>query len=168
MVSFQLRARGGGGIDHPELLHGAHVPADEGEALAVRGPGQVGDVAGGAVGLGVSAIVVAVPGEVLGAVGGEGALHQGAVLVVLGGLAQVLPVHDPQVVVLDIDAHAAVRGDVGPGGILVLVLLGVVGELGRCDVIVETVLHELTGGVAGAVALLRLGLHIPLEVLVVL
>ena len=70
--------------------------------------------------------------------------------------------------VLHIDAPFPVRAHVGPAGIFVLVLLGVVGELAGSDIIIETVFHEFAGGVAGAVPLLLLGLDVPLEGFVIL
>ena len=168
MVGFQLRAGLGQGVDHPELLHRAHVPADEGEVLPVGGPVPPGEAAGGGIGLHVSGIVVGQPGVVAAAARGELFFHQGAVLGVFGGLLEVLPVHHPQVVVLDIKADISVRAHIGPGGVLVLVLVRVIGEHSGGDVIVETIFYELAGSVSGAVPLFRLGLEVPLEVLVVL
>ena len=135
---------------------------------AVRGPVQAGEVAGGGVCLHIATIIVLQVGEVLAAVLGEGALHQGAVLGVFGGLFQVLLVHHPQVVVLHVHTHAAVRAHIGPGRIFVLMLFRVPGELLSGDVIVEAVLHELIRGASQAVQLGCFGGEVPLETFVFL
>ena len=71
-------------------------------------------------------------------------------------------------VVFDIHSQLSVRAHVGPGGVLVRVFVRVVGELAGGYVIVKTVFYELARSVSGAVAFLRLGLEVPLEVFVVL
>ena len=136
--------------------------------LAVRRPAAAGELAGGGIGLHIPVVIIGEPGVVPGAVGGEGAFHQGGVLGIFGGLFQVFAVHHPQVVILHIQADGAVRAHVRPVGIFVGMLFGVPGEGFGGDIIVETIFHELAGGVAGAVPLLRLGFHIPLEAFVFL
>ncbi len=168
VVGLQFRTGLGQGVDYPEFLDGAHVPADEGKVLAVRSPVQAGKVAGGGVRFHVSAVIVFQIGNVLAAVRGEGSFYQGAVLGVLGGLFQVFLVHDPQVVVFHVHAHAAVRAHVGPGGVFVLMLLRVPGEFLGCDIVIETIFYELVRGASQAVQLGGFGGEIPLETFVFL
>ena len=168
VVGFQLRTGFGQGVDHPELLDGAHIPAQQGEVPAVRCPLQHGEMPGGAVLLHIAGVVFSGVGELGGTVRGEGALHQGAVLGILGGLFQVLLVHEPQVVVFHVHAHAAVRAHVGPGGVFVLMLLSVPGEFPGGKVVIETIFYELVRGASQAVQLGGFGGEIPLETFVFL
>ena len=120
-VGLERRARLAQGVDHPEVLDLAHVGLDRHEMLAVRRPHDAaGPHAAGGVRLGVAHVVVAAVAVLADAVGGEAVLHQGGVLVVLGGLGEVLLVHPEEVGVLDIHAGLAVRGDAGPCRILFL------------------------------------------------
>ena len=83
-------------------------------------------------------IAVAAVGHVLGAVSSEGVLDDGGVLLVLHGLAEVLHVHVPEVVALGIDYITAVGSDVGPAGeVLLLLLVGYIGQFPGLDVILE-------------------------------
>ncbi len=168
VVSLQRRTRLGDGVDHPERLHLGHIPAEGRELPAVRGPFHRGEMPLGGIRLVVAGVVVPVPGEFGRAVRGEAHLHEGGILFVLRRLAEGRGIHQVQVMVLHVDALGAVRGDIGPGGVLPVVLVGVPGELLRGDVPVEPVGDELAGPLARRVALLGLGLDVELEILVLL
>ena len=141
LVGLQGRARIAQGIDDPEFLDLAHIPANGGEMPGVRGPDEVGrEAALGGVAHGVARIAAGAICEVSHAVGGEAMLHQGAVLSILCRLAQVGGVHIEDVAVLHIHAHGAVRRHAGPARVLALLLLRAPAQVAVGDAVAEAVL----------------------------
>ena len=168
VVGLEGRTRLAHGIDDPELLHRRHVPAENGEMAAVRRPGAIRHRALGRIRHRVASIVVAGPGPFVRAVEGQAALDDERVLGVVRGQAQRGRIHHPEVVVLDIDAAGAVRGDIRPVGILLLLLLVGIGQLLRGDLIGEMVADRTLLRAAERIGLRAGGLDVELEVLVVL
>ena len=156
------------GVDDPELLHRRHVPADDGEMTAVRRPGDIREAALRRVRHGVAMVVLARPGPFGRAVGGQGTFDDERILRVRGGKAQRCGVHHEQVVVPDIDAAGAIRGDARPAGIAVFLLLGRESQLFRGDLIGEMIADRALLCPAERVGLRTGRLDVELEILVLL
>ena len=160
LVGLEFGTGLGGGVDYPQLSDVAHVVLLHDEMLSVGRPLSPCGVSLVGVPVVDTGIAVAAVGHVLGAVSGEGVLDDGGVLLVLHGLAEVLHVHVPEVVTLGIDYIAAVGSDVGPAGeVLLLLLVGYIGQLLSGDVVFEMedlLLHSrvLLGSCGGVLVIL--------------